>query len=68
MQIQNVIYNAARGSFQGRVDMVSNGRRLRFPCEVAGPITMETGRVQQALLDDARQKARCGTSLLMRRR
>lgn len=44
-----VRYNAARGAFEGRVDIERAGRTFRYPCEVPGPVSMDVTRVKSGL-------------------
>ena len=46
-------YNAARQSYQARVDIQRAGRTFRYPCEVAGPLDMDQGVVRHALAAQA---------------
>ncbi|SHI96676.1 orotidine 5'-phosphate decarboxylase [Wenxinia saemankumensis] len=46
-------YNAARQTFEARVDVMRGGRTFRYPCEVAGPLNMDEGIVRNALAAQA---------------
>ena len=46
-------YNAARQAFQARVDINRGGATFRYPCEVRGPLDMDTQMVRHALAAQA---------------
>ena len=52
--LQNIRYNAGRGAFEARVDIRRGGQVFRYPCELAGPLSMEIDLVQTKLIEQAR--------------
>ncbi len=63
MKISEVHYNPCSGAFEARVDIQRNGRTYRYPCQVAGPVTMEPERVNAALVRSAILMSDSGTKL-----
>lgn len=64
MQIKRVSYNPAIGAFEGRVDISRNGRTFRYPCQVAGPMTMDMDQVHAGLARHAMRMSDTGTNLM----
>lgn len=46
-------YNAARQSFEARVDIRRGNRVFRYPCEIKGPLGMDEVVVRHALAAQA---------------
>lgn len=53
MRINDLRYNARLGKFQASVDIQRDGLMYRYPCEVAGPPTMEPATVTAHLAQRA---------------
>ncbi len=53
MQIKNLRYNAADGVFKASVDIERFGKVFRYPCEVAGPQSMDPAMVEMRLHERA---------------
>lgn len=53
VRFKDVHYNARAGAFEARVDIVRGGRTFRYPCSLAGPITMDVGAVRAGLYSRA---------------
>lgn len=49
MNIKNLRYSAKDGAFLASVDIERFGRTFRYPCEVYGPQSMDTGMVMSQL-------------------
>ena len=45
----DVRYNASAGTFEARVDIKRRDTIFRYPCEIAGPITMDMNDVRAGL-------------------
>lgn len=63
LQIGAVRYNAKSGAFEAPVDLRRDGRTYRFPCQVAGPVTMDADRVTAGLIKNAILMSDHGTKL-----
>ena len=63
MKINNVVYNAAAGAFEGRVDIVRDGKSFRYPCQVPGPVTMDARRVRAGLIRHAQRMSDSSATL-----
>ena len=48
-----ISYNAARQTYEARVDVLRGGRTFRYPCEVPGPLDMDEGVIRHALASQA---------------
>ncbi|MDO6590335.1 orotidine 5'-phosphate decarboxylase [Loktanella sp. D2R18] len=63
VQVKKVWYNPAQAAFEGRVDIVRQGRQFRYPCLVKGPVDMPANDVlaqmksQAASMTDSRPAA-----------
>ncbi len=53
VRFKDVHYNAQRGAFEARVDIVRGAQTFRYPCSVAGPITMDPDTVRAGLYSKA---------------
>lgn len=49
MRINHLRYNARLGKFEASVDIQRDGLMYRYPCEVAGPQSMEPATVTACL-------------------
>lgn len=49
----NVRYNAGVGAFEARVDIKRGDVVYRYPCQIAGPVTMDPAVVRQGLESQA---------------
>lgn len=64
IQLGEVLYNATSGAFEARVDVISDGETYRYPCEVAGPLTMDMKRVRIGLERHAKRLSVRGSGLV----
>ncbi|MEL6570226.1 MAG: orotidine 5'-phosphate decarboxylase [Pseudomonadota bacterium] len=53
VRFKDVHYNARAGAFEARVDIVRGAQTFRYPCRLAGPITMDAGAVRAGLYSKA---------------
>ena len=53
MTIRNLRYNANDGVFRASVDIERFGKVFRYPCEIAGPQTMDPAMVEMRLQERA---------------
>lgn len=53
VRFKDIHYNAKIGAFEGRVDIVRGTRTFRYPCSLAGPISMDVGQVRAGLYSRA---------------
>ncbi len=49
VRFKDVHYNSRDGAFEARVDIQRGNQTFRYPCRVAGPITMDAGSVRAGL-------------------
>lgn len=63
MTVQNVNYNALSGMFEARVDVRSAGVTYRYPCAVAGPLTMCPDQARSRLMQQAERMSDTGGNL-----
>lgn len=49
IRLGDVRYNAQTGAFEARVDVERGGKTFRYPCQVPGPIDMDTRWVMAGL-------------------
>ena len=61
-----VRYNAAAGAFEARVDIRRKSGTFRYPCEVAGPVSMDPELVRRKLKARAVSMSDSGSDLLSR--
>ena len=66
INLGHVRYNPAAGAFEARVDIERAGRTFRYPCQVAGPVTMDMGAVRRGLARNALRMSDSGAALLSR--
>ena len=64
INLGDVRYNAQAGAFEARVDIQRNGATFRYPCQVAGPVTMDMETVRSGLARHALRMSDSGSSLL----
>ncbi|MBS1301963.1 orotidine 5'-phosphate decarboxylase [Loktanella sp. SALINAS62] len=64
INLGSVRYNATAGAFEARVDIQRAGQTFRYPCQVAGPMTMDMERVKSGLARHALRMSDSGSSLL----
>ena len=57
-------YNPAAAAFEARVDINRAGKTFRYPCQVAGPVTMDEAQVRRSLASHALRMSDSGSSLL----
>ncbi|SMY09028.1 orotidine 5'-phosphate decarboxylase [Flavimaricola marinus] len=53
VRLNNVRYNAAKGAFEARVDVIRHGTVFRYPCQVPGPANMDYEQVSAELAHSA---------------
>lgn len=53
VRLKDVHYNARDRAFEARVDIKRGNTTYRYPCRVAGPITMDAGAVRAGLFAKA---------------
>jgi hypothetical protein len=66
INLGDVRYNAQAGAFEARVDIVRGNTTFRYPCQVAGPITMDPGQVTAGLRRKALRMSDSSPDLLSR--
>lgn len=49
ISLGDVRYNATSGAFEARVDVARGTSTFRYPCSVAGPVTMDMDQVRASL-------------------
>ncbi|MBU2992086.1 orotidine 5'-phosphate decarboxylase [Octadecabacter sp. 1_MG-2023] len=49
ISLGNIRYNPTTGAYEARVDIDRKGRTYRYPCSVAGALTMDEAAVRQSL-------------------
>ncbi|MCK0121082.1 orotidine 5'-phosphate decarboxylase [Loktanella sp. F6476L] len=49
ISLGDVRYNATAGAFEARVDIARGTSTFRYPCSVAGPVTMDMDQVRDGL-------------------
>ncbi|MBB5720990.1 hypothetical protein FHS72_000597 [Loktanella ponticola] len=49
ISLGDVHYNATAGAFEARVDIAREEATYRYPCSVAGPVTMDMAHVRESL-------------------
>jgi hypothetical protein len=49
ISLGDVRYNATAGAFEARVDIARGTSTFRYPCSVAGPVTMDMDQVRDSL-------------------
>ena len=64
MTMNQFSYNATSGMFEARIDVQRGGVTFRYPCAVAGPVTMEPATARSRLMQQARRMSENGSSLL----
>lgn len=63
MTMNDVNYNAHSGMFEARIDVQKGGLTFRYPCAVAGPLTMNSDRVRSKLFQQAERMSDTGSNL-----
>ncbi len=63
INIGPIRYNATLSAFEARVDIRRGGQVYRYPCQMAGPLTMPLGDVAQALKQQAMRMSDSGAAL-----
>jgi hypothetical protein len=66
IQLGNIRYNAQNGAFEARVDIQHGGETYGYPCQVAGPVTMNMATVRNHLTRSAIRMSDQGTGLMSR--
>lgn len=66
INLGDVRYNATMGAFEARVDIERNGTTFRYPCQVAGPVTMDMERVRHSLATHAMRMSDTSSTLMYR--
>ena len=64
INLGDIRYNATAGAFEARVDIERSGTTYRYPCQVAGPMTMEPEHVRKGLARHALRMSDTGSNLL----
>lgn len=60
IRLGDVRYNAQAGAFEARVDVEREGTTYRYPCQVAGPLDMDSNLVSQSLTKHALRQSDSG--------
>ena len=63
IRIKNLWYNPAESAFEGRVDIHRDGRSFRYPCVVAGPVSMSEGDVISLMQQQAAKMSDTGAQV-----
>lgn len=66
IHLGDVRYNAAAGTFEARVDIRRNNTTFRYPCAIAGPLSMDIQHVREGLTRHALRMSDSGADLLSR--
>lgn len=66
ISLGDVRYNAQTGAFEARVDIARGNSTFRYPCQVAGPVTMDMDQVRAGLRRNALRMSDTGSELLSR--
>lgn len=66
ISLGDVRYNAQAGAFEARVDIARGTTTFRYPCQVAGPITMDMDQVRAGLRRSALRMSDSGPDLMSR--
>jgi len=64
INLGDVRYNAQAGAFEARVDIARGGTTFRYPCSVAGPMTMDMDQVRAGLRRNAMRMSDSSPDLL----
>ena len=64
INLGDVRYNPSAGAFEARVDITHSGRTFRYPCQVAGPVTMDMAQVRDGLARHALRMSDSGALLM----
>lgn len=60
IRLGDVRYNAQMGAFEARVDVERDGTTYRYPCQVSGPLDMDSNLVSQNLTKHALRQSDSG--------
>lgn len=66
ISLGDVRYNATAGAFEARVDIARGTTTFRYPCSVAGPMTMDMDQVRESLKRRAVRMSDSGPALMSR--
>ncbi len=61
--LNEIRYNATAGAFQARVDIQRGEQTFRYPCELAGPMSLDPSTVRRSLIQQAQRMSDSGASL-----
>lgn len=64
IDLGSVRYNPSVGAFEARVDIRRSGQTFRYPCQVAGPMTMDMDTVRSGLARHALRMSDSGSNLM----
>jgi len=66
ISLGDVRYNATAGAFEARVDIARGATTFRYPCSVAGPVTMDMAQVHEGLKRRAMRMSDSAPQLMSR--
>lgn len=49
VEIKKIWYNPAKSAFEGRIDILRDGKSFRYPCAVQGSVDMSPAEVRHRM-------------------